>query len=90
MGIRTDFKLAYQCGYDDALAKRVPDTTLAESFAAYYEHIVADNVRLLELCKAWRKFAYEIFDECFGEPEANDEFMALEGRMQKLRVEVDE
>lgn len=60
MGIRTDLKLTYQCGYDDALARRAPDTTLAESFAGYYEHIVADNVRLLELCKAWREVLAEI------------------------------
>lgn len=48
---------------------------------------VENNAKLWELCKAWREFAYEIFDECFGEPELNEDFMALDDRMRELGVD---
>lgn len=48
-----------------------------------------ENAKLRELCKAWREFAYEIIDECFGKPEANEDFMALDDRMRKLWTEGD-
>ena len=49
----------------------------------------AENAKLRELCKAWYKFAYELFDECFGEPELNEDFMTLEDRLRELGVGVD-
>lgn len=47
-----------------------------------------ENAKLRELCKAWYKFAYELFDDFIGEPEMNDDFMELDDRMRKLGVEV--
>lgn len=47
----------------------------------------AENAKLRELCKAWYKFAYELFDEFIGEPEMNDDFMELDDRLRKIGVE---
>lgn len=62
-----------------------------EQASAVYKEVireyVSENAKLRELCKAWRKFAYELFDECFGEPEANDDFMALDDRLREMGVE---
>lgn len=55
-----------------------------------YRYLEAENAKLQELCKEWHRFSYELFDECFGEPEANDDFMALDDRMRELGVEVDD
>lgn len=46
-----------------------------------------ENAKLRELCKAWRKFAYELFDDFIGEPELDDDFMELDDRMRKIGVE---
>ena len=53
------------------------------------ESLEAENAKLRELCKAWRKFARELFDEYIGEPEADDDFMELDDRMRELEVEGD-
>ena len=50
--------------------------------------LLCENEKLRELCKAWRRFSYELFDECLGFPELNDEFMALDDRMRELEIEV--
>lgn len=34
-----------------------------------------ENAKLRELCADWRKFAYELLDEGFGEPDADDDFI---------------
>lgn len=52
------------------------------------DQLKAENAKLRELCKAWRKFAYELFDEFIGEPEMSDDFMTLEDRMCELGIEV--
>lgn len=52
-----------------------------------YEKLESENAKLRELCKAWYKFAYELFDEFIGEPEMNDDFMELDDRMRKIGVE---
>lgn len=62
----------------------------AQALRGQVDALQAENAKLRELCKAWRKFAREIFDEYIGEPEADDDFMELDARMCELRVEVDE
>lgn len=52
------------------------------------DQLQADNAKLRELCKAWYKFSYELFDEFIGEPEASDDFMELDDRMSELGIEV--
>ena len=52
-------------------------------------NLESENAKLWELCKAWRKFARELFDDYIGEPEADDDFMELDARMCELRVEGD-
>ena len=49
-----------------------------------YDELLAENAKLRELCKAWYKFSYELFDEFIGEPELNEDFMALDDRMREL------
>ena len=46
-----------------------------------------ENAKMRELCKAWRKFAYDLFDEFIGEPDMDDDFMELDDRMRKMGVE---
>ena len=60
--------------------------TLMMSAADTIDRLDAENAKLRELCKAWREFAYELFDEFIGEPELNEDFMALDDRMCKLEV----
>ena len=51
-----------------------------------YRKLKAENAKLRELCKSWHKFSYELFDEFIGEPEASDDFTALDDRMRELEV----
>ena len=52
-----------------------------------YRALLAENAKLRELCKAWRKFSYELFDDFIGEPEMSDDFMELDDRMRELGVD---
>ena len=71
----------------DYLAKS-PSVVYSEDVLAYLPAIEDENAKLRELCKAWYKFAYELFDNFIGEPEASDDFMELDDRMRELGVEV--
>ena len=59
----------------------------ANKLARVASDLEDENAKLRELCKAWYKFSYELFDEFIGEPEANEEFMALEDRLREMGVE---
>lgn len=66
-----------------------PSVVYPEDVLAYLPAIEDENAKLRELCKAWYKFAYELFDDFIGEPEMSDDFMELDDRMRELWVEVD-
>lgn len=68
---------------------KTPEELVALMDSSEHRQLQAENAKLRELCKAWREFAYEIFDERFGEPELNDEFMAIDDRMRESGMEVD-
>lgn len=56
----------------------------AEDAIEQMRRLQAENAKLRELCKDWRRFAYDLFDEFVGEPEANDDFMVLDDRTCEL------
>ena len=56
---------------------------------ALLKHESEQTEKLRELCKDWRRFAYDLFDDFVGEPEANDDFMALDDRTHEQGVGVE-
>lgn len=83
MSAENDLALAYHMGYDDALAKRLPDASKAQVLAPY--NLAAENAKL-------REFASEAFSMAFnfyhGAGTAED-LRELKVKYYELGMEVD-
>jgi phage-related protein len=79
MSAENDLAMAYHMGYEDALAKRLPDASKTQALAPY--DLKAENATLRELVKDMCVWAY-IDSDC----DLEDRFA---NRMKELGVEVD-
>lgn len=52
------------------------------------EKLQDENTKLRDLCKEWYDYAYDLFDECFGEPRLDEDFTAREDRLLEAGVDI--